>query len=212
MQSTNKGLLQKTGPWFRVGILTLSTLAPIISRALSHLLDKREDRSPAKVSNKLSYELGQRGERVKKELAQRGKQAKEELVQRSERVKKELVQRGKQAKQELTQQKKEFWAVLGFGLGLIVAGIVTFHMIRQRLLQQTNGEPPIQLPYDAGNWPIATSIVPEGTTFVGIIDRKHYYPIETLPDELAMLDENLLDVVYFTSEEDAKAQGFSAAK
>jgi len=210
--SANKGLLQKTGPWFRVGILTLSTLAPIISRALSHLLDKREGSSQAKVSNKLSYKPGQQGERVKKELVQRGKQAKKELIQRGERVKKELVQRGKQAKEELTQQKKEFWAVLGFGLGLIIAGIVTFQMIRRRLLQQADAEPPIQLPYDAGSWPIATSIVPEGTTFVGIIDRKHYYPIETLPDELAMLDENLVDVVYFTSEEDAKAQGFSAAK
>jgi hypothetical protein len=190
MQSANKGLLQKAGPWFRVGILTLSTLAPIISRALSHLLDKREGSSRAKVRDKLSHKPDQR----------------------SERIKQELVQRGKQVKQELTKQKKEFWAALGFGLGLVVAGIVTFQLIRRRLLKQVNEEPPIQLPYDAGSWPMATSIVPEGTTFVGIIDRKHYYPVETLPDELAMLDENPVDVVYFASEEDAKAQGFSAAK
>ena len=66
MQSANKGLLQKAGPWFRVGILTLSTLAPIISRTLSYLLDKREDSNRAKVSDKLSMNWASKANRQRR--------------------------------------------------------------------------------------------------------------------------------------------------
>ena len=63
-------------------------------------------------------------------------------------------------KKKLARQKKEFWAALGFGLGLAVAGIVTFQLVRRRLQQRADEEPAIQLPYDAGSQPSVTSTVP----------------------------------------------------
>jgi len=140
MQSTKKDQLENAGRWLRVSILTLTTLAPIItpviSRVLSRLLDTPEGSRRAGVSDKVSHELVKRGELAKKELAKRGKWVK-----------------------EVAEQKKATWTALGFGLGLTVAGIVTFQLVRHRLLQQVDEESAIQLPYDAGRQPSVTSTV-----------------------------------------------------
>ena len=141
MQSTKKDQLENAGRWLRVSILTLTTLAPIItpviSRVLSRLLDKPEGSSQTGVSDKVSHELAKRGELAKKELTKRGEWIK-----------------------ELAEQKKAMWTALGFGLGLTVAGIMTFQLVRRRLQQQADEEPAIQLPYDAGRQPSVTSTVP----------------------------------------------------
>jgi len=152
MQSTKKDQLENAGRWLRVGILTLTTFAPIItpviSRVLSHLLDKPEGSRRAAVSDKVSHELVKRGELAKKELAKRGELAKKELAKRGEWVK------------EVAEQKKATWTALGFGLGLTIAGIVTFQQVRRRLLQQVDEESAIQLPDDASRQPSVTSAVP----------------------------------------------------
>jgi len=151
MQSTKKDQLENAGRWLRVSILTLTTLAPIItpviSRVLSRLLDKPEESRRDGVSDKVSHELAKRGELARKKLAKRGELAKKELTKRGEWVK------------ELAEQKKATWTALGFGLGLTVAGIVTFQLVRRRLLQQVDEEPAIQLPYDADKQPNVTSAV-----------------------------------------------------
>ena len=163
MQSTKKDQLENAGRWLRVSILTLTTLAPIItpviSRVLSRLLDKPEESRRDGVSDKVSHELVKRGELAKKELAKRGELAKKKLVKRGELAKKELAKRGEWVK-ELAEQKKATWTALGFGLGLTVTGIVTFQLVRRRLLQQVDEEPAIQLPYDADRQPSVTSAIP----------------------------------------------------
>jgi len=162
MQSTKKDRLENAGRWLRVSILTLTTLAPIItpviSRVLSRLLDKPEESRRDGVSDKVSHELAKRGELAKKELAKRGELARKKLAKRGELAKKELTKRGEWVK-ELAEQKKATWTALGFGLGLTVAGIVTFQLVRRRLLQQVDEEPAIQLPYDADRQPSVTSAV-----------------------------------------------------
>lgn len=151
MQSTKKDQLENAGRWLRVSILTLTTLAPIItpviSRVLSRLLDKPEESRRDGVSDKVSHELAKRSELARKKLAKRGELAKKELTKRGEWVK------------ELAEQKKATWTALGFGLGLTVAGIVAFQLVRRRLLQQLDEEPAIQLPYDADRQPSVTSAV-----------------------------------------------------
>jgi len=151
MQSTKKDRLENAGRWLRVSILTLTALAPIItpviSRVLSRLLDKPEESRRDGMSDKVSHELAKRGELARKKLAKRGELAKKELTKRGEWVK------------ELAEQKKATWTALGFGLGLTVAGIVTFQLVRRRLLQQVDEEPAIQLPYDADRQPSVTSAV-----------------------------------------------------
>ena len=53
------------------------------------------------------------------------------------------------------------------------------------------------------------SAVPADAVFLGIASTKRYYPIQTPLDQLATHDQPL-NIVYFTSEEEAKAQGFTA--
>jgi len=81
------------------------------------------------------------------------------MMQSTKKDQKKLAKRGEWVK-ELAEQKKAIWTALGFGLGLTVAGIVTFQLVRRRLLQQVDEEPAIQLPYDAGRQPSVTSTVP----------------------------------------------------
>jgi gas vesicle protein len=60
--------------------------------------------------------------------------------------------------------------------------------------------------------PEATKVErPANATLIGVVSTKLYYPVETPLDQLAGSQEGPLDVVYFTSEEEAKAQGFVAA-
>lgn len=47
--------------------------------------------------------------------------------------------------------------------------------------------------------------------FVGVNSTKQYYPVETPLDQLHTTDGEMLDVVYFSSEDEAQRQGFSAA-
>ena len=48
--------------------------------------------------------------------------------------------------------------------------------------------------------------VPVDAAFVGIVSTKRYYPLEEAPGESAQ------DIIYFISEDEAKAQGYSAAE
>ncbi len=51
---------------------------------------------------------------------------------------------------------------------------------------------------------------PANATLIGIVSSKLYYPIETPLDQLAGAEAGPVEVVYFTSEDEAKAQGFVA--
>ena len=52
---------------------------------------------------------------------------------------------------------------------------------------------------------------PVGASFVGLASTKLYYPVETPLDQLSEIDGKPVDVIYFASESEAQAQGFSAA-
>lgn len=53
---------------------------------------------------------------------------------------------------------------------------------------------------------------PADAAFVGVASTKHYYPVETPLDQLANPSEKHPDIIYFTSETEAQAQGFQAAE
>jgi len=46
--------------------------------------------------------------------------------------------------------------------------------------------------------------IPVDATFVGVISTKRYYPVDTSLD--------VQDLVYFSTEDEAKAQGYTAAE
>jgi len=53
------------------------------------------------------------------------------------------------------------------------------------------------------------SVVPEDARLFGIVGSRRYYPIEMLLDLIS--NEQDLDIVYFRTEEEALAAGFTAA-
>lgn len=53
---------------------------------------------------------------------------------------------------------------------------------------------------------------PLDAAFLGLASNKRYYPIETPLDQLPRTEGEPLDVIYFASEQEAQAQGFSAAE
>jgi hypothetical protein len=57
-----------------------------------------------------------------------------------------------------------------------------------------------------------TGSVPADAMLIGVVNTKHYYPIETPPENLNTADNVPLDVVYFASEDEARAQGFTASE
>lgn len=58
----------------------------------------------------------------------------------------------------------------------------------------------------------AANVVPADAVLVGVVNTRRYYPIETPLEQLETADSEPLDIVYFTSEEEAKTRGFSAVE
>jgi hypothetical protein len=150
------------------------------------------------------------------------------------------------AREDVFEQDRSFWIAFSFGIGLAVAGVVTFFWWRRRFQQQED-EHLIQLPGDqtdlSESAEVGGTIVAVGSTilenaqqddnsgsedeqedgnvadalvadalanaaFVGVIETKRYYPLETPLDQLTTENGEAADVVYFTSEDDAQAQGY----
>ncbi len=49
-------------------------------------------------------------------------------------------------------------------------------------------------------------------TFLGVVGTKHYYPVETPLHNLHSTADAVLDVIYFATEEEAQAQGYTPAE
>ncbi|MBA2677678.1 MAG: hypothetical protein H0U76_04680 [Ktedonobacteraceae bacterium] len=58
---------------------------------------------------------------------------------------------------------------------------------------------------------ISGTASPADAAFIGVSSTKQYYPVETPLDQLHAADEETVDVIYFSSEDEAQRQGFSAA-
>ncbi len=184
-----------------------------------HLIEELKERWESLSSTSTEREMSQ-------ELARRGDKATQDFGKRS------LI-----AQPEQATQKRRIWIVLGFAVGLSSASIATFLLLRRRFWQQTE-ETSIQLVYNdrvpntpasttdgahipqtAGISPVALAnntkiiskpAIPMDATLVGIVNTRRYYPIKTPLDQLPTAANKPLDVIYFASEEEARAQGFLA--
>ncbi|HEX7735606.1 MAG TPA: hypothetical protein VF458_12130 [Ktedonobacteraceae bacterium] len=119
-----------------------------------------------------------------------------------------------------------FWSVLGFVAGLLLAGGITYWLIKRILGQKVSVvEENIELEpresFNSVNYRPGgkirtvglggTAVVTRTTTsagpttrFVGVQSSQRYYPIGLHPDTR--------DLIYFENEEDARAEGFSPAE
>jgi len=143
----------------------------------------------------------------------------------------ELVKQGQKLLEPIRRRDRTFWSIVGFSIGLVVAGTITYQLVRRRVAQQEieqdehielpssnslnglGGRPIGEISYiDQEGAPVATFEIvdletieqPTDATFVGVKSTKLYYSIDT--------ELEPKDLVYFSTEEEAKAQGFTAAQ
>jgi hypothetical protein len=190
----------------------------------------------------MTHDLAKRGGEMTHDLAKRGGEMTHDLAKRDEEMTHDLAKRGRKATRTLAKRSEELlvpayeqnrvlWTVAGFGVGLVVAGAITYRLVRGRAIRQAREEDQaIELPqvdswngkvahpageilhFDLNGATVATleavSVAnaerPENAAFVGIISTQSYYPVDT--------ELEFSDLVYFFSEEEARARGFKAAE
>jgi hypothetical protein len=184
-----------------------------------------------KRGSEVTQNLKDFGEKTTSDLAERSGELTQELAKRSGKVTEELARRGERLLEPVHKRDRRFWTFFGFGVGLVAAGAVTYQLVRRRMAQQvTEQEEHIELPQsdswngsvgrpageirhiDQGGTSVATLEFvdvetverPADAAFVGVISTKLYYPVDT--------DVEPKDLVYFTTEEEARTRGFTAAK
>jgi hypothetical protein len=160
-----------------------------------------------------------------------GGKAAQDSAERSGGFTQELAKQGQKLLEPIRRRNRTFWSIVGFSIGLVAAGTITYQLVRRRVAQQEiEQEEQIELPLNntwdgSGGRPIGeiSYIDQEGPSvatleivdletmekttdaaFVGVKSTKLYYPVNT--------ELEPKDLVYFSTEEEAKAQGFTAAQ
>jgi hypothetical protein len=167
-------------------------------------------------SSDFTRDLLEKSEAARKQ----SEQALKELTERSEKAARKLSKQGKQISQELTQgNRRKYLAALGFSIGLVTAGIIAFVLMRKRVQQQQEPEEDQHILLSLNghqNQEPAIPATPEDARLLGVVSTKRYYPVETPLDQLPTpptgAGEEPSDIIYFSSEEEARAQGFTAAE
>ena len=179
----------------------------------------------------LTEGLVQRSGKITQNVLDFGGKTTHDLAGRSGEITHELAKQGVRLLEPVRKRDRTFWSIVGFSIGLLAAGTITYQLIRRRVAQQeteqdehielqesnswngSGGRPAGEISYiDQGGTSVATLEIvdverveqPADASFVGVKSTKLYYSVDTElePEDLA----------YFTTEEEAKAQGFTAAE
>jgi hypothetical protein len=219
---------------FRVALLSLKNNMLKRGEYLTEGLVERGGKVTQNVldfGGKTTQDLAERGGKVTQNVLDFGGKTTQDLAERSGEFTQELAKRGQRLLAPVRRRDRTFWSIVGFGIGLVAAATITYQLIRRRVAQQeieqdehielpqnnswngSGGRPAGEINYlDQGGISVATLEIvdvktvdqPADAAFVGVGSTKRYYPVETkLEPE---------DLVYFASEEEAKAQGFTAAE
>ena len=175
--------------------------------------------------------LVERGGKVSQNVLDFGGKTTQDLAERGGEFTQELAKRGQRLLEPVRKRDRTFWSIVGFSVGLLAAGTITYQLVRRRVAQQeTEQDEHIELPSSnswngSGGRPLGeisyidqegasvstleivdleTNGQPADDAFVGVKSTKLYYSIDT--------ELEPKDLVYFTTEEEAQAQGFTAAK
>ncbi len=197
MSTNNKKVTQEAGRWLRVGMLTLTTLGPIVNVVAARLRERAAAQRAqaiqqaqslrgelAERGGKLSQAVVERGSQVTRDLAERGSKATQLLMERSSEVTRDLAQQGgkvsqqlmkrgskaskeigkrsrkasragkelarrsqraskeigkrsrtavRQTTRELSGRRGTRWTLLGFAIGLVVAGAAAYLFMQRRM-------------------------------------------------------------------------------
>jgi hypothetical protein len=175
--------------------------------------------------------LVERGGKVTQNVLEFGGKTTQDLAERSGEFTQGLAKQGQKLLEPVRRRDRMFWSIVGFSIGMVAAGTITYQLIRRRVEQHaieqdepielpssnswngTGGRPMGEISYvDQGGTSVATLEIvdvetieqPADAAFVGVKSTKMYYSIDT--------ELEPKDLVYFTTEEEAEAQGFTAAR
>jgi hypothetical protein len=241
MRSEQNTIQERRERWPRIGTLTFTTLTPFFN-AVASFLPKRAalviDKDDVQAARS-DLDAQIKAELIKRHVQQLQKELRQYRFQQLTKIPRkkiqdliaaaELRQRARQVRRTLQKQNRKFqkkwqrqfqqkpdrtlWIPLGLGLGLALAGIISYQFLRHRLQQRKEEEAALELAYtDLGSQDgTVTNVIPPDAIFVGITRTKLYYPIETPVDQLLTKDDRPTDVIFFLSEEEASKQGFQPA-
>jgi hypothetical protein len=186
---------------------------------------------------KIFENVVERSGKATQDVAERGGQVMQELAKRGKTATREALDRGEELLQPVRERRGSFWALIGFGVGLLAATIITYRLVRRRVeLQELEAAESIELPRSHG-WngtgSAASSEPPAGE--IRRVDEIGT-AVSTRPvievEEMAVNEdasfvgvastrfyypagtppEGAKDLVYFNSEEEAQQQGFTRAE
>ena len=181
-----------------------------------HVIYNLSDRKDA-----AGRKLRKQSRQVVRNLTGRRDDATQKLREQSQ----QLIDRSGQLLEPVRQRGRKVWPIVGFILGFLLAAGITFWLVKRafnRSAESDEGDieissrealngvgmrPRAEFRYGVrGRTAVATK--PETETealneFVGVLSTRQYYPLSQKPDAQ--------DLVFFANEDDAKAEGFSAA-
>lgn len=232
LRKQGQNMLQNMSDWGDEAAHKLRKQGRSLSR---NLADRKEEtaRQLRKQGRSLSRNLTDRKEGTARQLRKQGRilsrnltGRKEEALRQLRQQRDTLAQRGGQMLEPVRKQSK-LWSALGFLSGLLLAGGVTYWLVKRNFFngKAREEEQQIELPMretlngsstrpageiryaNQGGTVVATRPVTSAepiNKFVGVLSTRQYYPINLKP-------ENAQDLVFFETEDDARAEGFSAA-
>lgn len=184
---------------------------------------------------KITQDVAERGGQLTQVLVKRGSEVGQNLAKRSNAIGQGLTKRGDQLLPPTAARKRNntLWTIFGFSTGLVVAVTVTYLFLRQRIQRDEREQnQQIELASDASPMGKVTErpagtirhldsnsssvatlqtvgveyevVAPADAAFVGVMSTKQYYPVATAVEAE--------DLIYFTSEAEARSQGFTAAE
>ncbi len=205
----------------------------------SHVLVERGSdltRELSERGSQLSQDLAKRGEVITREAAKRGRQATQNLAKRTEQVTDRVGERpllfwltfgfGLATAAIATYQivRKRFLQREAEQIQIMQNGRLNgSSSVESSAARPATQSPTIQIVKEvlASQAPLGTETeqstkapndYPADSRVLGLVSNKRYYPIDTSLDQLRANEGGTLDVIYFASEDEARAQGFTAAE
>jgi len=187
-------------------------------------------------SSKLAQDLADFSSKATKDLAERSNEATRKLAKRSRKLTQELAERGDELLEPVRTQSGSGWTIFGFSIGVLTAAIVTYILIRRRMVERELEELEQQIELSQ-NGNLNTGSDANQNKPVGEIRRVDdigtavvTMPVVDVEEMLHPADAKFVgiastrlyypvetsvdakDLVYFISEEEAQNQGFTAAQ
>jgi hypothetical protein len=194
---------------------------------------KKLNKNLNKRSQKVAEELSRRSKKVTKELSKRSRQATRQISERSGTfwilsgfvvglaaagITAYLLIRQRVQQQQQLDAEQSFpvsqngylntntSSAQGKGSTYTNPGPIIQQSVQPSLAEENT--PAIAVADQENRMPAAQS-APSNAAFIGVVGTHHYYPVSTPLDQLANSETGKNDVVYFTTEEEAQAQGYS---